>query len=732
MNKSTSFLTLFLALSLLNLSSCKKEELPTVLTSSIANITATSASSGGVISSDGGADVTARGICWNINGNPTIIDSKTNDGTGQGQFVSNLSELSVGTSYHVRAYACNSIGTAYGADMTFTTLGGKPECITQPPTNMSANGITLNGTVNANFSPASVTFEYGTKTSYGQTINAIPSPVTGNSISNVSATITGLNEGTTYHYRVKAINSIGSDEGEDMTFTTAGQAPEATTQLPTNITTVTATLNGLVNANHSSTYVTFEYGTTNAYGNSVTAVPSPVTGNTSTAVSYDITGLQPGTMYHFRLKAVSSLGTDNGDDVTFTTVGQRPNAISQQASNVQVTTATLNGTINANHLPTVYSFEYGPTTSYGSTASTASNQITGTANLNVSVNLVGLVGGTTYHYRVLATNQLGTTYGEDVAFTTSGYIPSVTTLEVTNISPTNARFNGAVNANYLSTTVSFEYGTTTNYGQTVFASQNPVTGNSTVSVSAEITGLTGNTVYYVRMYATNSVGTVYGNEISFRTPFSSCGILTDVDGNTYNTVIIGTQCWMTENLKTTKYNDNSDISNITENTIWATLTSDAYSFYENNNSYREPYGVLYNWYAVNTKKLCPAGWHVPDDNEWKILEMYLGMTQNQADAEYLRGTDEGSKLKEVGNAHWLFSDLRYPATNISGFSALPGGWRDDYGGFTSLNEECIFWTSDVTPGWNRIVRILGYGYSGIIRITSMTSRSGFSVRCLKD
>ena len=719
-------------MSVLNLSSCKKEELPTVLTSSIANITATSASSGGVISSDGGAKVTSRGVCWGLSANPSISDSKTSDGGGDGQFTSNITGLEAGSTYHVRAYATNSVGTAYGTNLSFTTLGKAPECITQAASNISSTGVTLNGTINANHASTIVTFEYGTTNQYGQTVTAVQSPVNGNSITNVSANLTGLTVGTNYHFRVKAVNTLGNDVGEDMTFTTSGQPPEATTQSPTNVSTFSATLNGSANANHASTMVTFDYGTTEAYGNSVVATPNPVTGNTSTIVSADVAGLHPGTEYHFRVKAVSSLGTDYGEDVTFTTVGQRPTAVSQQASNVQVTTATLNGTINANHLPTVYSFEYGPTTSYGSTESPASNQITGTADLNVSVNLVGLVGGTTYHYRVLATNQLGTTYGEDVAFTTSGYIPSVTTLEVTNISPTNVRFNGAVNANYLSTTVSFEYGTTTNYGQTVFASQNPVTGNSTVSVSAEITGLTGNTVYYVRIYATNSVGTVYGNEISFRTPFSSCGILTDVDGNTYNTVIIGTQCWMTENLKTTKYNDDSNISNITENTIWSTLTSDAYSLYENNNSYREPYGVLYNWYAVNTKKLCPVGWHVPDDNEWKILEMYLGMTQNQADAEYLRGTDEGAKLKEVGNAHWLFSDLRYPATNISGFSALPGGWRGDNGEFTSLNEECIFWTSDVTISWNRIVRILGYGYSGIVRITSMTSRSGLSVRCLKD
>jgi hypothetical protein len=194
----TEFLIIF--------NSCKKEELPTLTTASITNIKSTSATSGGNITSDGGAEVTARGICWSNDTNPATSGLKTNDGAGDGQFVSEITGLSPGIVYHVRAYATNSVGTAYGADMTFTTLGGMPECITQPATNISANAITLNGTVNANFSPASVTFEYGTTTSYGQTIVAVPSPVTGNSITNVSATITGLNEGTTYHYRVKAVN----------------------------------------------------------------------------------------------------------------------------------------------------------------------------------------------------------------------------------------------------------------------------------------------------------------------------------------------------------------------------------------------------------------------------------------------------------------------------------------------------------------------------------------------
>lgn len=212
---------LVLSFLLVFLHSCQKVYLPTLSTSPIYLITAISASGGGIIASDGSAEVTSRGVCWGVNTNPTTLDSKTNDGTGIGEFTSGLSGLSAGSTYHVRAYAINSAGIAYGADLSFATLGKAPECLTRVAANLTSSGANLNGTVNAKDLSTVVTFEFGTTISFGQTVTATPSPVTGNSITNVTAELKKLTAGTTYHFRIKAVNSLGTTYGGNLTFTSS-------------------------------------------------------------------------------------------------------------------------------------------------------------------------------------------------------------------------------------------------------------------------------------------------------------------------------------------------------------------------------------------------------------------------------------------------------------------------------------------------------------------------------
>lgn len=505
-----------LALNLL--SGCKKEKVPVITTTNITSLTTISAVSGGNITDDGGATVVSRGVCWSTGITPTISDGKTTDGTGAGSFSSNITGLNSGTSYYARAYATNSAGTGYGSAMSFTTLGQTPVPTISAATNINATGATLNGAVNPNYLSTTVTFEYGATTSYGSTITATQSPVTGNANTIVSAVITGLTEGgTTYHVRVKAANSIGTTYSNDITFTTLGQAPTGTTQPATSLNASGATLNGSVNANYASTVVTFEYGTTTSYGSTISATQSPVTGNTNTSVSAILSGLSPNTPYHFRVKTVNSIGTIYGSDLTFTTLGQSPTATTQAATNITTISTTVNGIVNANFLSTTVTFEYGTTITYDNSVTANQSPVSGNSTTLVSINILGLSPNTIYHYRVKAVNVLGNNYGSDMTFTTLGQLPTATTQAATNTQPFSSTLNGNVNANYLASTVTFEYGKTTSYGSTVTAAQSPVTGNTSTSVNASISGLNEGTVYHYRVKAINTLGTTNGGDMTFTT-----------------------------------------------------------------------------------------------------------------------------------------------------------------------------------------------------------------------
>lgn len=214
---------------------------------------------------------------------------------------------------------------------------------------------------------------------------------------------------------------------------------------------------------------------------------------------------------------------------------------------------------------------------------------------------------------------------------------------------------------------------------------------------------------------------------------ATIGTITDIDGNVYRTVKIGNQCWMAENLKVTRYRNGDAIPNITGSIDWFLLVTVAYCNYNNNEDNATIYGRLYNWFAVDdSRNIAPAGWHVPSDEEWKQLEMYLGMSQSNANTEGNRGVDEGGKLKESGTTHWRSPNTG--ATNESGFTALPGGNRSYGGSYANMSNYTAYWSSseyeehDSGFAW---CRGLYYGLSVVARIRAQEN-FGFSVRCIKD
>jgi uncharacterized protein (TIGR02145 family) len=194
--------------------------------------------------------------------------------------------------------------------------------------------------------------------------------------------------------------------------------------------------------------------------------------------------------------------------------------------------------------------------------------------------------------------------------------------------------------------------------------------------------------------------------------------ITDIDGNTYKTVTIGTQTWMAENLKVTKYNDGIAIPNVTDNTEWKELTTGALCDYGNTPSNSETYGKLYNWHAVNTGKLCPTGWHVPSDAEWTELTDYLGGR-----------SVAGGKLKETGTTH--LASPNTGATNETGFTALPGGFRGYDGAFYYIGYHGYWWSATENGSNNAWYRLMGFNFSTVAR-HNYYKELGVSVRCVRD
>jgi hypothetical protein len=334
--------------------------------------------------------------------------------------VSTASNLTPSSLYHYRAVGNNAGGTSYGADLTFTTLASAlPTVITTAATDVSTTAVTLNGDFNPNGDSTQVSFEYGLTTSYGST--SYFQTLHGSTLTPDSAGISGLTPNTTYHFRAKGVNILGTVYGNDMIFTTLpnGSPPTVYTTNAISITFNSADINGIVIANGSSTAISFQYGLTASYGNTI----SVGTGNGVIPLSADadISGLTAATTYHFRVVGTNAYGTSYGNDSMFRTLDTAPTVITLPATNITITSATLNGTVNPNEATTMISFDYGLTGSYGSTIAATPDTASCSAVQPVSAALTGLSSGTIYHYRVKGLNIFGTTYGNDMTFTTSYY-----------------------------------------------------------------------------------------------------------------------------------------------------------------------------------------------------------------------------------------------------------------------------------------------------------------------
>ena len=715
---------------LLVLSESISAQVPTVTTTAATSITSTTAVSGGNVTARGGSSVTARGVCWATTANPTTASSKTSNGTGTGSFTSNLTGLTAGNTYYIRAYATNSSGTAYGSDLTFATLAVVPTLTTTAVSGITATTASSGGNITSN--GGAVVTARGVcwaTTANPTTSNNKTSDGTGTGT--FTSSLTGLTANTTYYVRAYATNSIGTAYGSQVTFKTSQiVVPTLSTTAASSITSTTAVSGGNITSDGGASVT--------ARGVCWAITANPTTSNSKTSdgtgtgsFTSNLTGLIAGTTYHIRAYATNSAGTAYGNDQTFITAVVVPTVTTTSVTAITQITAASGGSVTATGGATVTAVGVCWGTSTGPVV-TGLHTSDGSGVGSFTSSITGLTAGTTYYVRAYATNSVGTAYGNELSFTTSPVtLATISTSTVSSTEATTAVSGGNVTSD--------GGGTITARGVCWATTSNPTTTDSNTSdgtgsgaFTINITGLQAGTIYYVRAYATNSAGTAYGSQQNFSTgaaispiifnPDLTYGTVSDIEGNVYKTIQIGTQTWMAENLKTTEYNDGTAIPLETDQTTWLALTTPAYCWYNNDEVNKTPYGALYNWYAVdaisnNNKNVCPTDWHISTLTDF-----------NSIVATY--GVQAAIAMKEAGFEHWTDDSLYPLATNASGFTALPGGHLTS-DGFDGMSTSAYWWlpnTISAYPGAASTRWIVDV----TLHSDYMPKSEGSSVRCIKD
>ena len=584
-------------------------------------ITSTTANVGGIITDQGSAPVTSRGICYSISPNPTTSSNTVLLGSGTGNFSTTLLGLSLNTTYYVRAFAINANGPSYGNQQIFTTSAFSLATLSSSAITSITYTSAVSGGVITNDGGGIITSR-GVCWSISQNPTISDSYTTdGTGAGTFISILTGLNHNTTYYLRAYATNNAGTAYGNQLSFNTN------TINLPTLTT------------------------------NAISSI-----GNTSAVCG----GL---------------ISNDGGGTVT-----ERGICWSTSQS------------------PQI----------------TDSHTSDGTGIGSFSSNLTNLLPGTIYYVRAYATNIAGTSYGNQQSFSTGiVMIPTLTTNAITAITA-NSAFSGGEIINDGGSSVNARglcWNTTS--GPTI---NNSITSNGSGigTFTSSITGLSANTTYYVKAYATNNTGTAYGNEQTFTTlqGGGTGSTLIDIDGNAYDTVIIGNQAWMKQNLTVTRFNNGDSIPLVILDNQWISQTSAANCYVNNNINNNAVYGRLYNYYTVSdTRNICPVGWHVPTDAEWTILEDTLGGL-----------LVAGGKMKETGISHWTSPNSF--ATNSSNFTGLPGGKRGSDGTYSIFGNSSYWWSS-TTLGSAGIYRRLDFDVASVIESTH-SFKNGLSIRCIKN
>ena len=713
--------------------------LPTVSAVSLAHTSGTTVSMAASVDADGGAEVTARGVCWSTSQHPTTSSDHTADsGTGTGEFTVTGS-LTAGTTYYIRAYATNSEGTSYGAEVTYVMPNP-----TYPPTvNTGSKFLAL-----------TEGFEGSTLPSTWTTIDHDGDGYTWyRSSNNPHNNSSGCATSDSYHfiddntspwlspnnYLISPDITIPSDISPNLTFWYSGYNEHFLVKV------------GSAGASSVGDFNTQVFGATTSN-----------TGSYSQA-TVDLSSYAGQT---FRLAFVHNGYYGNYqlyiDDIE---VGEAGAIV----SDITATTALCGGYVSDDGGATVTARGVCWSTSQNPTISD-SHTTDGTGTGGFTSNITGLDPLTTYYVRAYATNSAGTSYGSQVSFTTTEALAKVTTNVVSDVTIDNTNINATCGGNvtdigaYDVTARGVCWGTSTN---PTISDSHTTDGSGLGSFTSNITGLTAGATYYVRAYATNSAGTAYGNQVSFTLPVidtkscSSAPVVTDHEGNMYATVQIGTLCWMRENLRTTTSpKTGTKLLLPARNSVGNVYSSPGSKVahwpdtYLTDNAPKE-YGLLYNWCAAMDtanptsyvevptpsniygnsnsfnlgvtdpyRGICPAGWHIPSLTELNsIIGNYTGGK--------LAGGNDWSDNSSTATDNTTPGNYSYGDRNVSGFTALPAGFFNNYN-YQNDGWEAEFWSTWQMDGGASARTMKLYYTSNAPSIVTHEKQKGMSVRCVKD
>ena len=382
-----------------------------ISTNEVLEIRPTTAVCGGNVTSDGGLQVFERGVCWSISQNPTTSDAKTTNGTGIGNFTSNITGLTDGTTYYVRAYATNEMGTAYGEEKSFLTTS-KPTVTTYPVTEISGTSAVCGGNVTSTGSSAIVARGVCWATHQNPTIEDDKTFDSVDTGSLFTSNITGLTEATTYYVRAYATNADGTSYGEERVFRTLS-SPIVSTNAVTDISYGTATCGGNVSSD-GGVSVTARGVCWSTSQNPTISDSKTTDGSGTGSFTSNITGLASGTTYYVRAYATNNIGTAYGETKQFVAINP-PTVQTNSATNITTTGATISGNVTSDGGANVTSRGF----VYGTTISNLSQNIQNGSGLGTFTSIpTGLAPNTTYYYKAYATNSAGTSYGEVKQFTT--------------------------------------------------------------------------------------------------------------------------------------------------------------------------------------------------------------------------------------------------------------------------------------------------------------------------